>query len=126
MTNTNAPSATDATPTLDQLNQAFIEAYRSANVTWHETWLDQDFVNTQANGSLETRSDYIAQTGKGGAPQDFECHDVHIRVLGNEAIIHALVRYTRPDGTPGQGRYTDVWALRSGGWRCVAAHATRM
>ena len=125
MTNT-AAAATNAAQTLAQLNQAFIDAYRSADVAWHETWLDQDFVDTKADGDLSSRAEYIAQIANGGAPVDFEGHDVHIRVLGSEAIIHARVRYTHPDGTPGKGRYTDVWALRAQGWRCVAAHATRM
>ena len=33
--------------------------------------------------------------------------------------------YTKPDGHPGFGRYTDIWALRGGRWLCVAAHVTR-
>ena len=32
---------------------------------------------------------------------------------------------TLPDGTPGSGRYTDVWARRNGQWLAVAAHVTR-
>jgi ketosteroid isomerase-like protein len=51
--------------------------------------------------------------------------DVRIRILGEIAIIHARTTYTRPDGQPGAGRYTDIWQRRDGRWQCVAAHVTR-
>jgi ketosteroid isomerase-like protein len=41
------------------------------------------------------------------------------------AIIHAKTVYTKPDGQPGAGRYTDIWQKREGRWLCVAAHVTR-
>jgi hypothetical protein len=30
-----------------------------------------------------------------------------------------------PDGKPGSGRYTDVWARRNGRWLAVSAHVSR-
>ena len=51
--------------------------------------------------------------------------DVRIRVLGDTAIIHARTAYTKPDGQPSGGRYTDIRARRNGGWQYVAAHVTR-
>jgi len=53
------------------------------------------------------------------------CHDVRIRRMGDLAIIHAQTSYTKGDGQPGKGRYTDIWARRNGRWLCVAAHVTR-
>ena len=52
-------------------------------------------------------------------------HDVDVRLLGEDAIIHARTTYTLADGRPGSGRYTDVWARRNGAWLAVAAHVTR-
>ena len=53
--------------------------------------------------------------------------DIHNadRIVGDVAIIHARTTYTRPDGTEGAGRYTDVWARRGGRWLAVSAHVTR-
>jgi hypothetical protein len=50
---------------------------------------------------------------------------VLIRLLGDVAIIHATTTYKRPDGEPGAGRYTDVWARHGGPWLAVSAHVTR-
>jgi hypothetical protein len=46
-------------------------------------------------------------------------------MLGEVAIIRARTTYLKPDGQPGGGRYTDVWARRHGRWLCVAANVTR-
>ncbi len=39
--------------------------------------------------------------------------------MNDFAIIHTHTRYTKPDGTPGAGRYTDVWAKRDGRWLAI-------
>jgi ketosteroid isomerase-like protein len=49
------------------------------------------------------------------------CGDVEICLLGDAAVIHATTSYSRPDGSPGHGRYTDVWTNQSGRWLCVSA-----
>ena len=49
-----------------------------------------------------------------------------IRIMDNTAIIHARTRYTKPDGTQGGGRYTDVWMRQNGHWLAVSAHVTRL
>jgi ketosteroid isomerase-like protein len=51
--------------------------------------------------------------------------DVRIQVVGDIGIIHARTAYTKPDGQPGAGRYTDIWWRADGRWRCVSAHVTR-
>ena len=33
-----------------------------------------------------------------------------MRLMGDFAIIHARTTFTLPDGRPGAGRYTDIWA----------------
>jgi len=54
-----------------------------------------------------------------------EAHDVKVRIMGDVAIIHARTTCTMPDGRPGAGRYTDVWARRNGRWLAASAHVTR-
>ena len=59
------------------------------------------------------------------AMTDLHVHDVNVRILGDVAIVHARTTFTHPDGTPGSGRYTDVWARRNGHWLAVAAQFSR-
>ena len=51
--------------------------------------------------------------------------DVNIRILGDVAPIHSGFLDRRPDGTLGQGRYTDIYARRGGRWLCVCANVSR-
>ena len=63
---------------------------------------------------------------RGSSVKNLGIEDVLIRVLGDVALIHARTTYTKADGQPGGGRYTDVWARRGAGWVCVAANVTRL
>jgi ketosteroid isomerase-like protein len=65
------------------------------------------------------------QTARPVTISNLEAHDVCVRIMGDVAIIHARTTYTLPDGKPGSGRYTDVWARRHGRWLAVSAHVTR-
>ena len=47
-------------------------------------------------------------------------------MMDDFAIIHARTVFTKPDGSAGAGRYTDVWAKRGGRWLAVSAHVTRL
>ena len=63
-----------------------------------------------------TRAQFLAQAAKPTTAHGLQVHDVNVRVLGDTAIIHAATTFTHPDGRPGRGRYTDVWATRDGQW----------
>jgi len=71
------------------------------------------------------RAGFLTQIAKPSVAKNIQCEDVRIRMLGEVAIIHARTTYIKPDGQPGAGRYTDVWARRNGRWVCVAANVTR-
>jgi hypothetical protein len=90
-----------------------------------EQLLSEDFLNSNPDGSLVTRADFLAQIGRLAAVSNLKCEDVRIRVMSDFAIIHGRTTYTKPDGQQGFGRYTDIWALLGGRWLCVAAHVTR-
>lgn len=42
-----------------------------------------------------------------------------------DQMIRARTTHVKPDGQPGAGRYTAVWARRWGRWVCVAANLSR-
>ena len=122
-TNTRATDAHIAT--LSKLNEDYITCVAKSDVRRFEELLSEDFLNTNADGTLVDRKQFLAQIAKPLTVSDFSCEDVRIRVMGDFAIIHARTTYRKADGQPGAGRYTDMWALRDGRWVCVAAHVMR-
>lgn len=110
---------------LRKLNDDYIRSVANADVKRFDEILSADFLNSNPDGSLVDRKQFLAQIGKLASVSDLQCEDVRIRVMGDFAIIHGRTTYRKPDGQPGAGRYTDVWALRDGKWLCIAAHVTR-
>jgi ketosteroid isomerase-like protein len=111
---------------LTALNEAYVRSVALSDVGWFERHLTQDFLNSNPDGTLVDRAGFLRQIAKPIALTGLRCEDVNIRVLGDTAIIHARTAYTKPDGQPGGGRYTDIWMRGTDGtWRCVAAHVTR-
>jgi len=110
---------------LEQLNAGYIRSVAASDVRWFEQHLAEDFVNSNAVGSLSDRGAFLAAIARPFTLKDFACEDVRIRQLGELAIIHGRTTYRKPDGQPGAGRYTDVWARRGGRWVCVCADVTR-
>jgi ketosteroid isomerase-like protein len=110
---------------LDTLNDGYIRSVRTSDVAWFSEHLADDFVNSNADGTLVDRAGFLAQIAKPTTVPDLATEDVRIRVLGDIALIHARTVYTKPDGQRAAGRYTDVWARRHNRWLCVAADVTR-
>jgi ketosteroid isomerase-like protein len=122
---------TDATTkaeldTLFQLNSDYIDAVQNSDVARFDQILAADFRCSNPDGTLVDRDGFLAQTARPVTISDIAAHDVEIRLLGDVAIIHATTSYTLPDGSPGHGRYTDVWARQNGQWLAVSAHVTRL
>lgn len=110
---------------LDKLNKGYVESVQKSDVRWFDEHLSDDFLNSNPDGSIVDRAGFLAQIARPVAIEGLRPADVRIRILGEIAIIHARTTYTKPDGQPGAGRYTDIWQRRDGRWLCVAAHVTR-
>jgi ketosteroid isomerase-like protein len=111
--------------TLLELNRDYISSVQNSDVRRFDEILAEDFLCTNPDGSLVDRAAFLKQTAQPVSIRGLEALDVNVRLMGDFAIIHARTRYTRPDGQPGHGRYTDVWARRGGRWLAVSAHVTR-
>ena len=122
------PSTTATRSELDilqDLNRDYIRSVQHSDVRRFDEILADDFLCSNPDGSLIDRAAFLTQTAVPVAISNLEARDVVVRIMGDVAIIHARTTYTRPDGTEGAGRYTDVWARRGGRWLAVSAHVTR-
>ena len=110
---------------LQDLNRGFIRSVRLSDVGWFDRNLSEDFLNSNADGTLAGRAAFLRQIAPPCPVSNFDVEDVRIRILGDTAIIHGRTTYTKPNGQAAAGRYTDVWVRRAGEWLCVSAHVTR-
>lgn len=118
-------TATSDLDTLLELNEHYIRSVQASDVRRFEELLADDFLCSLPDGSLIDRERFLEQTARPVTISNLEAHDVNVRLMGDFAIVHARTTYTTPDGHPGSGRYTDVWARRHGRWLAVSAHVTR-
>jgi len=110
---------------LQELNRGYIRSVQNSDVRWFDEHLSEDFVNSNPDCSFVDRAGFLAQIAKPCAVSGLVAEDVQIQMVGEVAIIRARTTYVKPDGQPGAGRYTDVWARRDGRWVCVAANVSR-
>ena len=87
---------------------------QASDVGRFEEILAAEFYCSNPDGSLVDRAAFLRQTAVPVKISDLAARDVLIRIRGDVAIIHARTTYTLPDGKPGAGRYTDVWARQGG------------
>ena len=112
--------------TLFALNTDYINSVQRSDVKRFDEILAPEFYCSNPDGSLVDRAAFLKQSAKPVTITNLRAEDVLIRVMDDTAIIHARTRYMKPDGTEGQGRYTDVWTRQNGRWLCVSAHVTRL
>lgn len=124
MPNAAVTNASDL-KTLQELNLGYIRSVQTSDVRWFDDNLAEDFVNSNPDCSLVDRAGFLAQIARPCPVTALAAADVLIQMLGEVAIIRARTTYVKPDGQPGAGRYTDVWARRGGRWLCVAANVSR-
>lgn len=118
----------DAAADLDALlalNRDYIASVQNSDVRRFEEILADDFLCSNPDGSLVDRAAFLKQTARPVTISNIQALDVNVRLMGDFAIIHARTTYILPDGKPGAGRYTDIWARREGRWLAVSAHVTR-
>ena len=110
---------------LRQLNADYIRSVQMSDAHRFDEMLADDFLNSNPDGSLVDRAQFLAQIARPATISNLEANDVRVRVMGDFAIIHARTTYMHEGGRAGAGRYTDIWARRQGRWLCVAAQVTR-
>jgi ketosteroid isomerase-like protein len=119
-------STTSDLDALTALNDLYIRCVVQRDAATFDTILAADFLCSNSDGTLVDKPAFLRQTTAARRLTSMEVRDVRIRVLGDTAIIHGETQYRFADGSPGRGRYTDVWSRRDGGWVAVSAHVTRI
>lgn len=107
------------------LNEDYVRAVAQSDVRWLNENLSDDFLNTNPDASLVDKAGFLVRIAQPVGVTGLRPENVNIRLFGDFAIIHARTVYTKPDGTAGAGRYTDIWARQGGRWVCVAAQVAR-
>jgi hypothetical protein len=119
-------SKADDLETLETLNRGYLLAAEKSDVAWYGEHLAEDYRATNPDGSFVDKAGFLARIGRPHAFKSFRAPEVAIQRVGRDlALIHASFEDTRPDGSHGRGRYTDIWQQRGGTWLCVSAHFTR-
>jgi hypothetical protein len=111
--------------TLRKLNASYINSYLTGDVVWYDEHLDNDFICIQSDGSVLDKPRFLFQTAKGPDVAQYQLDQVRIRIIGSTALVHGTGLFTKPDGSEGTSRYTDVYAKVAGKWKVVAAQITR-
>jgi ketosteroid isomerase-like protein len=110
---------------LHDLNHHYVRSVQESDVAWFDANLAEDFLNSNPDGTLVDRAGFLAQIARKSLVTHLREQDVRIVIRGDFAFIHARTAYTKPDGSEGGGRYTDIWWKRNNRWLCVTAHVTR-
>jgi ketosteroid isomerase-like protein len=124
----NVEPRTTTTNDVEQLlalNRDYIQAVQTSDVSRFSALLAEDFLCSNADGSLVDKAEFLLQSARPAMISDLAAEDVRIRILGDVAIIHARTTYKNAAGEHRVGRYTDVWARRGESWLAVSAHVTR-
>ena len=115
--------------TLIDLERRWNMAFHTGDVKFIESILDDDFVATYEDGVRADKKKELALAGSFNQQIDAtSMDDFTIRIYGNTAVVWFTLRITGPiQGKPVELtlRYTDVWVLRDGKWKCVSSQSTR-
>ena len=117
-------SSTDET-TLERLNNQYIQAYMSSDVSWYDEHLGNDFICIESDGSVLDKTQFLRKTAEGPDVLDYQLLHVHVRVYERVALVQGTGKFTRKDQSSGVSRYIDVYVQFGEEWKAVSAQITR-
>lgn len=134
-----AQSATAVTPAqeaaieagIKDLSSQWSSAYLKNDTSILERIWDPDFVYVEPSGHRFTKTEGIAKLKTGGDQHTVsEASSIDVRVYGGGTVAVDIGDYKEAgndkDGKPFErvSRFTNVWVLKEGAWRCVSGHAS--
>lgn len=114
------------------VEQLWNQAYKSADITALDSVLDERIVLVSDDGSVQTKSAFLASVKVATAQpaaqqQQVSPESLKVHVYGNVAIATGVMRvkgvengksYTRHE------RFVDTWLLKGSNWICIGTNAT--
>jgi len=134
-----AQPATAGTPAQEAAIEAGIKdlsaqwstAYLKNDTSILERICTPDFVYVEPSGHRFTKAEGIAALQAGGERHTVsEASSIDVRVYGGGTVAVDIGDYKEAgkdkDGKPFEraSRFTNVWVLKEGAWRCVSGHAS--
>ena len=120
------PSA-DAEREVRSTERRWLDIYGQRDAAAMEAILEDDFVITFPNGSMQRKADVVAlmRRGAGKASPRFVTEGTVVHVYGDTVILTGVVKTIRADRTDAS-RYTDTYVRRGGVWRVAASHLSEV
>ena len=114
-----------------ELSTQWSKAILAKDATILERIWAPDFVNVDSSGKRSTKAEGIASLKAGtDKPSLSEATSIDVRVYGGGTVAVDIGDYHEAgkdkDGKPydRRSRFTNVWVLEGGSWRCVGAHSS--
>jgi ketosteroid isomerase-like protein len=116
--------------TLMDLERQWVKAALAGKAEALAPLLAPDFVSVQSDGTMQTKAEYVAMTGK-SKWQVSEVSDMKVQVHGDAAVVTGVWTGKGTDGSgkpfDGKERYADTWVkMPDGKWQCVASASALM
>lgn len=118
----------NTTVQLTEIEHRLISAWVAGDPTFHERILSDDWTVTEPTGRILTKADVLRDSFAGEREiTRGEIDQIVVREFGNFALVTGRTRVTgRIEGQDVDIalRFTDVFTVMDGEWRCVASHGT--
>jgi ketosteroid isomerase-like protein len=112
------------------LEKAWNQAYKVGDIKALSTILDNSLVLVEDDGSLKTKSEFLASVKASSANQEQVAPEsLTVRVFGNTAIAIGVIAVKETKGGKSivhRERFIDTWINKNGSWVCIATDATPM
>jgi ketosteroid isomerase-like protein len=114
------------------MEQAWNQAYKSADAKGLDAILDNAVVLVNDDGSVQTKAEFLASVKSarpqaGSQEQQIVPESISVRVFGSTAIATGVFRAKGVEGGKSyvrRERFVDTWVEIDGRWICVATNAT--
>lgn len=125
-----APAQTGVEQALMDLERQWVKAALAGNAAMLAPLLASDFVSVQSDGTMQTKTVYVAHATK-GKWQVNEVSDMKVQVHGDSAVVTGIWTGKGTDGAgkafDGRERFADTWVKMSDGkWQCVVTVGVTM
>ena len=111
---------------LSGLENKWVEAAKKGNAAGVAPLLADNFIATDADGSVHNKAQTLARI-KTGKWETNQISDVKVAAYDGASVVTGTwVGKGTSDGKPvnAQERWTDTWVTRNGRWQCVASHSS--